>query len=291
MKTNMMRRLIGGITKLTMVGLVALAGAKVNAASETSYLVDINNNVFTLNAAAPGNILAAHPITGLGLSESVLGIDWYAGTVYALGSSSKLYTLDPNTGAATAVGSGFGTVLNGFAFGVDNSGSAFNVVSDLGQSLSVNRTTGVASVLPTLAYVSGDPSFGSAPRIAGLAWDPFASSWYGIDYVKNTLVGLNLTLGTVSTIGGLGIDVSRNNGFEISPATGVVYLGSPAASSDPAANLYTVSKTTGAATLVGLIGQPGDNILVRGLTVVPEPSTLSMLALGGLALGLIRRRK
>jgi hypothetical protein len=65
----------------------------------------------------------------------------------------------------------------------------------------------------------------------------------------------------------MGIDVSTQNGLDISPATGIMYLASPAASSDPQANLYIVSKTTGLVSLVGQIGQPGDNILVRGLTV------------------------
>jgi hypothetical protein len=69
-------------------------------------------------------------------------------------------------------------------------------------------------------------------------------------------------------------------------------LASPAASSDPQANLYTVNPVTGAVTLVGQIGQPGDNILIRGLAVVvPEPSSLSLLAMGGLLFGFLRRRK
>jgi hypothetical protein len=58
------------------------------------------------------------------------------------------------------------------------------------------------------------------------------------------------------------------------------------------ANLYTVNLATGMASLVGLIGQVGDNTLLRGLTAVPEPGTASLLV-GGLTLLVLnfRRRK
>jgi hypothetical protein len=70
-----------------------------------------------------------------------------------------------------------------------------------------------------------------------------------------------------------------------------MYLNSPAASSDPQANLYVVDKLTGFATLVGQIGNPGDNILVQGLTVVPEPSSVALVALGAFGLFFARRRQ
>jgi hypothetical protein len=44
-------------------------------------------------------------------------------------------------------------------------------------------------------------------------------------------------------------------------------------------------------TLLGQIGAPGDAILVRGLAVVPEPGTLSLLALGLFGFLVARRRQ
>jgi hypothetical protein len=69
-----------------------------------------------------------------------------------------------------------------------------------------------------------------------------------------------------------------------------MYLDTPAASSDPQANFYTVDKLTGFALLMGQIGNPGDNILVQGLTVVPEPSSIALLTLGALGLLFVRRQ-
>jgi hypothetical protein len=115
---------------------------------------------------------------------------------------------------------------------------------------------------------------------------------YGIDSSANTFGTYNAATGIYSTVGPLGFDVARNNGFDISDATGIAYLASGATSSDVQANLYRVNLATGMATLIGLVGQVGDNTLLRGLTVVPEPGTGALLV-GGLALLAlnIRRRK
>jgi hypothetical protein len=260
------------ITKFVslLMALVFGGAMPVFAAHELLYAVSKDNDLVSFYTDAPGNITGAHPITGLQPSEEIRGIDSWNGTLYGLGSSSRLYMIDTNTGAATLVGSGqFSPLLNGQAFGVDNGSSGMVIVSDLSQSLLVNRTTGVASVAPSLSYAASDPLFDVAPRITGLAYDSTTGIWYAADSLENTVASFNPTTGVLHSIGLMGIDVSTQNGLDISPATGIMYLASPAASSDPQANLYLVSKTTGAVTLVGQIGQPGANVLVRGLAVAP----------------------
>jgi hypothetical protein len=158
----------------------------------------------------------------------------------------------------------------------------------------VDRLTGAVvggAAGPNLHYVAGDPYFGVAPRVDALAYDGASGIWYAGDTLQNTLALFNPVTGALSTINPMGIDASRFNGMDISPFTDIMYMGTPAASSDPQANLYTVNKANGFAGLVGQIGQPGDNYLIRGLTVIPEPSSVALLALGAFGLWFARRRQ
>jgi hypothetical protein len=288
MKTT---RILKGLFGATLVGILTLTAVPANAAHEMIYGVDQNNNLVNFFSDAPGTIINTFSINGVKPAESIRGLDFWQGTIYALGSFGELYTLNPNNGVATEVGTGFGVTPNGATFGVDNGPSGFVMVSGSGQNLLVDRSTGVATVEPSLAYAPADPNFGKIPRVDGLAYDDAVSKWYGLDTLANTLVTVNPTTGVLNTIGANGIDTSRFNGFDISDATGIAYVGTPAASSDPQANLYTINLATGAATLVGQIDYPTADTLIGGLTVVPEPSTIALLALGAFGLLFARRRQ
>ena len=96
-------------------------------------------------SAAPGTILGSVPITGLNGGEQVLGIDVRpaTGELYALGSTNRLYTVNPMTGVATLKAvltadptdaTDPFTTLVGSDFGVDFNPvpDRFRVVSDAG---------------------------------------------------------------------------------------------------------------------------------------------------------------
>ena len=76
------------------------------------------NELLTFDSASPQNGLSARAITGVQSGDQIRGIDWINGTLYGLGNESYLYTINPNTGAATQVGAGqFSPLLNGTDFG------------------------------------------------------------------------------------------------------------------------------------------------------------------------------
>jgi hypothetical protein len=286
MIANLSPRFVKKVLIACAVGVSALASISAKA----ELLVGISfpslgagdNDVVGFDSSNPGTILFDHPINGLAASESIRGIDYWNGAVYALGSAGNLYNLNYNTGQATLIGSGLGVVLNGASYGVENDPSGFHIVSELGQNLTANRTTGAATVGPGITP--------SGTFLSALAYRSSTGTMFGIDSSANTFGTFNPATGVYSTVGPLGFDVARNNGFDISDASGVAYLASGATSSDVQANLYSVNLATGMATLLGLVGQVGDNTLLRGLTVVPEPGTGALL-IGGLALLAIRRRK
>lgn len=293
MKTSRAQRFLKGILAATLVGLVTFTCMPAKAAPEMIYIVDQNNNLINFWSDTPGTIINTFSINGVQNAEEIRGIDYYNGTIYGMGSFGELYTLNPNNGVATQIGAGFGVVPNGATFGVDNGPAGFQIVSGNGQNLSVNRITGLATVGPALAYVAGDPHFGASPRVDALAYNDASGLWYAADTLQNSLASFNPLTGALTTIGANGIDAARFNGLDISPFSGITYFGTPAASSDPQANLYTVNLANGAVSLIGQIGNPGDDILLRGLTViaVPEPSSVALLGLGVLGLWFARRRQ
>ena len=91
------------------------------------------------HSATPGTILGTVTVTGLQPQETLVGIDLRPadGQLYGVGSTSRLYLLNPITGAATPIGPVFPTVLSGTSFGVDFNPlvDRLRIVSDAEQNL------------------------------------------------------------------------------------------------------------------------------------------------------------
>jgi hypothetical protein len=280
MKIKIGGRFLKGIIAATLVGVVTFTCMPAKAAHEAIYAVDLQNNLSLFYSDAPNAIVSQYSITGIKAAEEIRGIDYWNGTIYAFGSAGYLYTLN-QFGVATQVGSQFSATPNGSTFGVDNDSSGFRIVSNLGQNLLIDRSTAAQTVNPNVPA-----------RVDAIAYNSAGGQWYAVDTLANTLETLNPSTGAVGLIGPLGIDASRYNGLDISPFTGISYMVTPAASSDPQANLYTVDLATGLASLVGQVGNPGDNYLFRAMTVaIPEPSSVVLLVVGALGMFFARRRQ
>ena len=257
---------VGGVNSLyrvdtatgTLLNLGQLVTPIIGIAIPTNpvgYSIDNANSlmIFDLTAAAFG---VSKAITGLQAGETVLGIDMRPanGQLYALGSSSRLYTINMSSGAAAAVGTApFTTLLSGTSFGFDFNPTVdrIRVVSNTGQNLRLNPNTGL------IAAIDGSLNPGT-PNVASAAYtNNFAgattTTLYVIDATTDKLYTQNPpNNGALVEVGSLGINIGADNGFDIGGRSGKAYglfsIGS-------LTKLYTLDLTTGL--VVGQVDFPG----------------------------------
>lgn len=240
------------------------------------FAVDAGNNLIRFGAQSPNVVTRRAAISGLQNGEAIVGIDFRPvdKKLYALGSTSRVYTLDTLTATATLVGiTTFTPALNGNSFGFDFNPvpDRIRVHSDTEQDLRLNPLTGgLAAVDSLLAYNAGDANFGVNPNITGTAYTNSVAGatttvLYAIDSNRDILVTLpSPNNGKMTTVGTLGPNTTEFVGFDIAGDTGVAYatltLGGAGSS------FYTINLTSGAATLVGNID---NSAALRGLAVAP----------------------
>ena len=251
-----------------------------------------STSIFSFDSATPGTITSPVPVTGLQSGETLLAIDLRpaTGQLYGLGSTSRLYTINPVTGAATQVGSGtFTPALSGTSFGFDFNPTVdrIRVVSDADQNFRLNPDTGAVVATDTnLAYATGDPNQGANPNVVGLAYtNNFAGA------TSTTLFGIdsNLDIGlTQGSSGGtpispntgqlfsalpLGVNTADAVGFDFSGVTGTGYVSLTPVTGAPS-SLYTVGAQS--AILVGTIGTGfiviDITVGVQGVAPTPTPT-------------------
>jgi hypothetical protein len=186
------------------------------SAAEAFYGVTQDNVLVQFQSDNVTNVAPTHQITGLPGGENIVGLDVRPanGQLYALGKTSRIYVINPRTGAARQVGTTpFIPALAGSNFGFDFNPTVdrIRVVSDAEQNLRLNPDTGaVAGVDTNLAYAAGDPGAGSNPDVQAIAYTnsfagATATTLYGIDNARNTLVTIDPPNdGTLHTVGGLG---------------------------------------------------------------------------------------
>ena len=240
------------------------------------FAVDAGNNLIRFGAQSPNVVTRRVAISGLQNGEVIVGVDFRPvdKKLYALGSTSRVYTLDTLTATATLVGiTTFTPALNGNSFGFDFNPvpDRIRVHSDTEQDLRLNPLTGgLAAVDSLLAYNAGDANFGVNPNITGTAYTNSVAGatttvLYAIDSNRDILVTLpSPNNGKMTTVGTLGPNTTEFVGFDIAGDTGVAYatltLGGAGSS------FYTINLTSGAATLVGNID---NSAALRGLAVAP----------------------
>ena len=235
-------------------------------------------NLLTFDTASPGLIRISTGITGLNATQTLVGLDIRpaTNTLYALGYNATaqtytLYSLNSLTGVATSVN----TTPIALALGTGKVGFDFNPTVDRIRVTSGNRANfrlspidgTVAATDTPLAYATADANAAATPNIGAVA---YTNSVAGPAATATVLYNYDLSLnilttqsppnnGTLNTVGATGITANATTPnldldiYSSVAGTNTAYL---AANTGTIANtsLYTVNLTTGAATLVGAIG-------------------------------------
>jgi hypothetical protein len=253
----------------------------------TAYALTVRNGaerIVGFNESAPRTLLSDSAITGLQPGESLLGIDFRPanGLLYGLGSTNRLYAIDPVSGAASQIGSGqFAVPLTPGAAGFDFNPTVDRIrfVTATGQNGRINPDTGALVDFDTLTggiqldrnlvYATGDRNSGNLPVGAGAAYvNNFAgatsTTLFVIDSNADVLVRQDPpNNGVLNTIGSLGIDASSVLGFDIR-SVGGNETALAAIEVNGISSLYNINLTTGQASIVGQIG---DGTTIKGLAM------------------------
>src|SRR5437762_11361486 len=102
-----------------VLSVLTLASAVGPAPAALMYATS-GSDLARFDSGATG-VVTSVPVTGLQTGESLVGIDVRPAdqVVYGVGTSNRLYTINPLTGAATQVGAAGAFALSGTSFAVD----------------------------------------------------------------------------------------------------------------------------------------------------------------------------
>lgn len=207
-----------------------------------------------------------------GVKGRLIGIDFRPanGQLYGLSDASILYTIDPESGAATPA-STLTTPFSGRAqtgFDFNPSVDRLRIVAGDGQNLRVNVDIGATAVDGTLSYSPKDPNAGKRPGVTASAYTHSiagaeSTKMYNIDSTLDVLALQDPPNdGVLKTVGSLGVDFAPAAGFDI-----FTDEGGDQAFAVSGSNLYTVNLATGAATKAGTVGNT--RLQLIGLAAVP----------------------
>jgi hypothetical protein len=280
--------------------VVAVSAFAVTSAAAVHLSADVfgltgQNRLVGFSAASPGEIESNVEVSGLREGESLVGIDFRAvdGKLWAvgkLGTTGRMYTIDPESGQATFVAvlvnasGGAPIALAGSSFGLDfnPAADALRIVSDTGQNLralpsdrlvaGVQQRTGDTFVDGTLNRAGM-----TAAGVGGAAYtnndvDPATgTTLFDIDAALDDLVVQNPpNSGTLVEVADLGSPTDALVGFDIRTlgATNVAYIATTDQRGNGAtlATLRTIDLVTGATESLGKIGGPK---AIRGIAVAP----------------------
>ena len=212
-----------------------------------AYAISMNNELLIFNPLNPAPV--AKTINGMQTGETIVGLDFRPvnGQLYALGSTSRLYSINASSGAAMQVGTGqLTTLLSGSKFGFDFNPMVdrIRVISNTGQNLRLNPNDGA------VVAVDGNISISTAAITAAAYTNNFAGAsttvLYDIDPISGVLYKQDPpNNGTIAAVGSLGVTGTADAGFDIGGTSSTAFA---LFTTGTTSRIYTVNLQTGAAT-------------------------------------------
>ena len=241
------------------------------------YALTSNNWLVSFDATNPSVIRTSVPVTGVTAGQVLSGMDFRpaTGELFALGyvaatGEARLYTIRTNTAVATAVGA---TTFN-LATNLGKIGMDFNpvvdrirVTSSSNANYRLNPNTGaIAATDLSLNFNAADANAGKNPSVGASAYlNSFAGTTATTLFNYDDSLNVLLTQtppndGKLNTVGSSGITVNLadpTSDLDIfydktAAANRAYFIANVGTSSFD--NLYSMNTTTGAAMLVGKIG-------------------------------------
>ncbi|WP_110975368.1 DUF4394 domain-containing protein [Acinetobacter sp. WCHAc060042] len=215
----------------TKNGIRGIALKRDKNATAEGFGLSTNNKLIRFALNNPNSVIEKR-ITGLLVDEKLIGIDFRLrtntdqfGKLYGLTNKGNIYVLNTETGETSLVSvlrpalNSTYTVIDGTDFAVDFNPAAdrLRVISNTGQSLRINVDTGEtiqdgningisSAIISAAAYTNSFKT--SAPSISTELFD--------LEQTNKTLVKQDPpNTGVLNPIGGLGISLGLNNGFDI----------------------------------------------------------------------------
>ncbi len=261
----------------------------------TLYGLTVDSRIVQFDSVSPTNVESNVAIQNLSPGERVVGMDYRprTGGLYALavsgsgtGTSARLLLVNPLTGVANAVGSGFtlaaGDATGQFGFDFNPTVDRIRVINRAGVNLRLNPNNGALAGTDANIVLNGpvdaaayDRNFDGKLGATGTTLytiNPLTGNLHTqgtVNQVVSPNTGTQFVVGPLGTAidptGGVGFDVAANGAALGGPAF-AIFDGTAGASVNT--GLYTINLTTGAATLVGAVGDGTGNF--TGLAVAPE---------------------
>jgi hypothetical protein len=245
---------------------------------------DFNGVLYDVDATtgAAGNPRSTGVTTLVGISFGPDGV-LYGLATFGSNFPNSLVSIDPATGAATVIGdTGLDNIYEG-DLDFDPTTGVLYGIQDAANAPSPPRL--LFTIDPSTGDATAVGDVGGRGDLSAMAFDS-SGTLFVLNTSDDELLTVNKSTAAIVSSVNLSLAIGALAGMDFHPATGTLYVvdGPPGGTN----SLYTLNPATGALTFIGSTG------LAQGLAglafLIPEPGSLSLAAIGAMAVFFRRRR-